>query len=236
MANESTSRAGLTGSPTQAVLPWALIGCASPCKPIAAGTSLWDVTPSLVANRWSERWFGKRDAYRPAASRAGSPGPAVLLAAVVALAGLQTQPSCMADEVSPVRAYLYFVHWVSVGRDDLASGQFSDDAVVIAGPDCTSLAPCVGKAAIRDRYIRSLRAGRTPLPLLDQRFNGESLRTHGESLPQQGPRGVVRVRGGHVFEFRNGLIQSLRVELDASDPATAAFIEGRKAAMPLAGH
>lgn len=122
------------------------------------------------------------------------------------------------------------------GRDDLASGQFSDDAVVIAGPDCTSLAPCVGKAAIRDRYIRSLRAGRTPLPLLDQRFNGESLRTHGESLPQQGPRGVVRVRGGHVFEFRNGLIQSLRVELDASDPATAAFIEGRKAAMPLAGH
>jgi hypothetical protein len=155
--------------------------------------------------------------------------PVAIFAAALGFAALQAAQPCVADDVSPMRAYFYFVHWVSMGRADLASEQFADDAVVIAGPDCTLSAPCIGRVAIRDRYIKSLGARRTPLPLQDQRFDGQSLRTHGETILEQEPgRGVARLLGGHVFDFRGGRISSLRVELDRSDPATAAFLERRE--------
>lgn len=73
------------------------------------------------------------------------------------------------------------------------------------------------------------------MPLRDQRFDGQSLRTHGETILREEPhRGVARLLGGHVFELRGGRISSLRVELDASDPATAAFLERREAETALA--
>lgn len=163
-------------------------------------------------------------------------GAPAILAAAIGFATLQAvRPCAAADGAAPVHAYYYFVHWVSMGRADLAAEQFADDAVVIAGPDCTLTAPCIGKAAIRDRYVTSLNAGRTPLPLWDQRFDGQSLRTHGETILQEEPRkGVVRLLGGHVFEFRGGRISSLRVELDARDPAVAAFLKRREADSALA--
>lgn len=150
--------------------------------------------------------------------------PAAIISAALGLATLQVALPCVADDVSPVRAYYDFIHWVSMGRADLASEQFTDDAVVIAGPDCPPAVPCIGRAAIRDRYIRSLSAGQTPLPLRDQRFDGQSLRTHGETILQEERHGgVVRLVGGYVFEFHDGLISSLRVKLEAHDPATAAL-------------
>ena len=144
--------------------------------------------------------------------------------------GLAASQLCVADDVLPVHAYFSFVHWVSVGRADLAAEQFCEDAIVIAGPGCTPAVPCIGRDAIRRRYIKPLLARRTQLPLLDQRFDGQSLRTRGETIVQSDPRGgVVRLLGGHVFEFRGGLIRSLRVELDLRDSATAAFVERQRA-------
>jgi hypothetical protein len=155
--------------------------------------------------------------------------PSSILAAVLGLAGFQEAWPCAQGDASPVRAYYCFVHWVSVGRADLASRQFADDAVVVAGAHCTESAPCIGTAAIREGYIMELNARSASLPLSDQRFDGRSLRTHGEVISaQQLGQGAVRLRGGHVFEFRGGRISSLRVEFDASDLVTAAYLRRRE--------
>lgn len=160
-----------------------------------------------------------------------------ILALVLGLAALQEAWPCGEGDASPVGAYYCFVHWVSVGRADLASLQFADDAVVVAGAGCTASAPCIGRAAIRERYIMALNAGYASLPLYDQRFDGRSLRTHGETVFALEPgQGAVGLRGGHVFEFRSGRISSLRVELDASDPATAAYLQRRELETAIADH
>jgi hypothetical protein len=153
-----------------------------------------------------------------------------LLCAIV-LSTLCTLPlHALAQHPEPLRAYFCFVHWVSMGNTDLALQQFTDDAVVVAGPLCTQLKPCVGKDAIRVRYLSALNTGQAPLPLSDQRFDGRTLRTHGETIFQADPQGRVAVlRGGHAFDFRDGRIASLHVELDLGDPPTAAFIERRTA-------
>ena len=147
-------------------------------------------------------------------------------AAALALIALQAAAfHAAADPASPVQAYYDFVYWASVNRTEQALAQFADDAVVVAGPGCTQAAPCVGQAAIRAGYFSALAGKRIALPLTDQRFDGRRLRTRGESILVASAHGVVvRLRGGHVFEFRDGRIASLRVELDASDPQTAEYL------------
>lgn len=153
-----------------------------------------------------------------------------LLGLLLGVSGLPASGPCVAGDPSPVGAYYYFVHWVSMGNTDLALQQFADDAVVVAGPACTQLKPCVGKDAIRVGYLNALNTGQVRLPLSDQRFDGRTLRTHGETIFQAGPQGsVVRLRGGHTFDLRDGRIASLHVELDLGDPPTAAFVERRSA-------
>ena len=62
-------------------------------------------------------------------------GAPAILAAAIGFATLQAvRPCAAADDASPVHAYYYFVHWVSMGRADLAAEQFADDAVVIGNP------------------------------------------------------------------------------------------------------
>jgi hypothetical protein len=138
---------------------------------------------------------------------------------------LAAAPCACANAASPVLPYDNFVHWVSTGRLDLALEQFAQDAVVVAGPDCTEQMPCVGRAAIRQRYLAALEAGRAQLPLRDQRLEGQRLRTRDETIRQAVPHeSVTRQRGGHSCEFRNGRIASLRVEYDTGDLRTAAFV------------
>lgn len=144
-------------------------------------------------------------------------------------------PARAAGEVSPVQPYYDFVHWVSLARIDAALEQFADDATVVAGPSCTQEAPCVGKAAIRERYLASLLARRVGAPVNDQRFDGERLRTHREVVRELSPHEcATRLIGGHSFEFRHGRIASLRFELDVTDPQTAAFVARRAAEAVLA--
>jgi hypothetical protein len=130
---------------------------------------------------------------------------------------------------SPATPYYYFVHWMSVGRLDLALDQFAEDAVVVAGPACTEASPCVGRAAIQSRYLGALASGLAPLPVTDQHFDGRRLRTRGETIAETTPEtGGARLRGGHVFELRDGRIVSIRADFDRSDPQTAAFLARRE--------
>ena len=159
--------------------------------------------------------MGARDLLRLAAAV----GFAVLVC-MVAPRGAGAAPS-------PIAAYYDFLHWTAMGRADLAIEQFASDAVVIAGP-CTDADPCVGHAAIRERYFAALAAGRATLPLTGQYFDGRCLHTRGTA------RGDVAFDGqrigwqaGHVFEFRAGRIASLRVEWELdSKPQSLRHVAG----------
>ena len=153
----------------------------------------------------STRTVTRRDARRTAA---------VAVAAALAWA----YAGAAGGEPAAIQSYYYFVHWMSVSRPDLALQQFTDDAVVVAGPACTPSAPCVGKAAIRTGYFGALQTGRVSLPIYDQRFEGKRLRTRGEHVVQ----GDHTARRGYVLEFEGGRIASLRSELDTGGPVVPA--------------
>jgi hypothetical protein len=144
----------------------------------------------------------------------------------LALALLLCGAACEASDGEwLIRPYYYFVHWLSMGDLDLALDQFADDAVVVSGPGCLQTSPCVGRAAIREGYLAWILSGRIPLPVVDQRLDGERLSTHGEVVTRDPGHGhVVRLRGSQVFEFRAGRIASIRTELDTSDSQTAAYV------------
>ena len=55
----------------------------------------------------------------------------VALLALGAATLLIAQPSAAGDYVSSVHRYHHFMHWVSMGRGDLAPQQFTDDAVML---------------------------------------------------------------------------------------------------------
>jgi hypothetical protein len=132
-------------------------------------------------------------------------------------------------EPSPTQAYYDFVHWVSVGRADRALAQFADDAVVVAGPACSSLEPCIGKAAIRDRYMSALRHRQVPLPLSDQRFDGRHLRTCGDTVNGTARRGASMPSfGGHEIELTDGRIAALRFEPTHCSVSWETFESGRR--------
>ncbi len=157
------------------------------------------------------------------------------LACCVAAAGvmqaLAPQTTAAFGDESPIKSYYYFVHEISMGRIDEALEQFSDDATVVAGALCTPQAPCRGKAAIRERYIAELVARGRGAPVSDQRFDGRCLRTHGEITYVMEPgRGMLRLVGGHVFEFRDGRIASIDYEFDVNDPVTARYLAEQTAA------
>lgn len=156
--------------------------------------------------------------------------PALLCSGLLAIAGpLLASPSAADDTPSPMQTYFDLIHAVSTGRLDLALAQFSQTAVLIAGPRCTEDEPCVGRP-ILERYLAACRPPACALPLADQRFDGVRLTTRGEAVGgHRLDHGAPRLWGGHVFEFRNGCITSLRVELDPGDAQTAAFIAQRLA-------
>src|SRR5262252_2689365 len=66
---------------------------------------------------------------------------------------LGTASATAAEPGSPTSAYYWLAHWVSVGNLDAAAAQFAEGAVVIVAPSCPPEAPCVGRAAIRQRYL-----------------------------------------------------------------------------------
>lgn len=150
-----------------------------------------------------------------------------LRSTLIALAAaLFALPAAADDaETSATTTYRLFVDAFSRGQIDAALQHFSDDARVTAGPGCTPVLPCIGREAIRERYLLALMARRAGPPLADQRFDGQSLRTRGEASFVIGPDGsVTRLIGGHVFGFAGGRIASLQYVLDLADADTARFL------------
>lgn len=141
------------------------------------------------------------------------------------LAGLGASASGAAapgDAPWPVRPYYEFVHWMSVGRPELALQQFAVDAVVVAGPACTPAAPCIGLDAIRDAYLPALLLRTAVLPVKVHGFDGVTLQT------QDGPRACASFDGqvaswqsGHAVTLRGDRIASLRTVWTAISPGSS---------------
>lgn len=133
------------------------------------------------------------------------------IAAVAALvAGMASNAS---SPPSPVRPYYDFVHWMAMGQPERALAQFAQDAVVIAGPQCTIEAPCVGHAAIRERYLASIMLREAVLPLKVIRFDGRTIHTRdGPALRASFDGQAASWHPGHAITLRDDHIVALRIE------------------------
>jgi len=105
------------------------------------------------------------------------------------------------EPAEPTAAYYWFSYWLSIGNLEAAARQFAADAFVVVAPSCPAQAPCVGRAAIRDRYLARIARLAAERPVLDQRLEGTTLRAHDE----RSYGGVDR----YAFELRDGAIVSL---------------------------
>ncbi len=70
-----------------------------------------------------------------------------------------------------------------------------------------------------------MRDGALPLPITDQRFDGQALSTRGDTLEvRDAGEASQRLRMQHRIEMGPSGITSLRLEWDATDPATAQWL------------
>lgn len=146
---------------------------------------------------------------------------ALLAAATVAL---PLAAIAAPDDAQPVLSYVRYEDAFNRGQIDAALEQFTDDALVIAGPVCTPQAPCVGKAAIREGLLARFVAVNIAVRIREIQFDGTHLRTRVE-ISHDGLRkaGYTRVLGNDNLEFRGGKIASLIFVLDRSDGQTLRF-------------
>src|SRR5262245_20820535 len=90
--------------------------------------------------------------------------------ASLVIAGASAATGVMAQQaMSPTHAPYWLLHWISVGRLDAAAGSFADDAIVVVAPACPAHAPCIGRAAIRERYLSRIARRSAEQPFVDQR-------------------------------------------------------------------
>lgn len=128
------------------------------------------------------------------------------------------------DDALAVLSYVRYEDAFNRGQVDLALEQFTDDALVIAGPVCTAQAPCIGKAAIREGLLTRFVALNIAVRIREIQFDGQHLRTRVEvSTDVLRKAGLTRVVGNDNLEFRNGRIASLIFVLDRSDGQTLRF-------------
>ena len=112
------------------------------------------------------------------------------------------------------------------GNADLAVEQFTDDAMVVAGPVCTQQKPCSGKAAIRQNLFLALIPTNFAIKAREVVLDGQSLRSKVE-ISTNGIRqvGVARIIGSDTIEFRGGKIASLVFKPDPGDTETARWLQ-----------
>ena len=110
----------------------------------------------------------------------------------------------------PPEAYYWFSHWMSMGKLDAAAAQFAADAVVVVEPACPPTAPCVGRTAIKERYLARIARMADERPLLDQRLEGETMYAHDVRSYRRMASGMANLPAGrYAFELHNGAIGSL---------------------------
>lgn len=149
--------------------------------------------------------------------------PSLLAVATLSLQALLA--SAAADHAQPVLSYVRCEDAFNRGQIDAALEQFTDDALVIAGPVCsTPQAPCVGKAAIREGLLARFVAVNIAVRIREIQFDRTHLRARVE-ISHDGLRkaGCTRVIGNDNLEFRGGKIASLIFVLDRSDGQTLRF-------------
>lgn len=129
------------------------------------------------------------------------------------------------DDALAVLSYVRYEDAFNRGQIDAALEQFTDDAIVIAGPACTAETPCIGKAAIREGLLARFTAVGIAVRIREIQFDGTHLRTRVEiSTEPIRKAGYTRVVGNDNLEFRNGRIASLIFVLDRSDGQTLRWL------------
>lgn len=155
-----------------------------------------------------------------------------LLAAVAAATGTPALAAA-SDDTAAVLAYVRYEDAFNRGQVDAALEQFTDDALVIAGPGCPPEAPCIGKAAIREGLLARFVAAGIGVRIREIAFDGTHLRTRVEvSTEAIRKAGHARIIGNDNLEFRNGRIASLVFVLDRSDGQTLRWLTPPAAKKP----
>lgn len=115
---------------------------------------------------------------------------------------------------------------LSSGDVESALDTFTDDARLVAGPDCTPQAPCIGKAQIRTRFLEPMAAQHLRLRPLGFEGGPELLRVTLElRLDEFTQNGFEALRGVDEIRLRDGRIASVVFRFDPDDPPTARFMK-----------
>jgi hypothetical protein len=147
--------------------------------------------------------------------------PLATLLAITTLAWPLRPATAAPDDALAVLTYVRYEDAFNRGQIDAALEQFTDDALVIAGPACTAEAPCIGKPAIREGLLARFVAANIAVRIREIQFDGVHLRTRVEvSTDPIRKAGYARVVGNDNLEFRNGKIASLIFVLDRNDGQT----------------
>ena len=130
--------------------------------------------------------------------------------------------SCMAADATnantqpaegPAHAVYWLLHWINVNRLDAAAALFADDAIVIVDPACPAQAPCIGRAAIRDRYLTRIARQAAEQPLVDQRLDGATLYAHDARSYRRMATGEAASSERYAFAMRDGVITALTLRV-----------------------
>lgn len=160
-------------------------------------------------------------------------------AAAMAAAMLPASVTLAAGEPEPVQRY---VGAVNRGDVEAALALFTDDARLVAGPDCTEPSPCIGKAEIRSKFLEPMFAQRLKLvPMRVEASSAESVRVDlALELDEFREMGFDELRGTDEFRLRGGRIASVLFRFDPAHPPTGRFLRmmaesaARRAAAPAA--
>lgn len=119
-----------------------------------------------------------------------------------------------------------YIGAINGGNVDSALDTFTDDASLVAGPDCTAQEPCTGKAQIRKRFLEPMIAQH--LRLRSTAFEGGpglmrvGLKLQLDEFKQNG---FDVLKGTDEVRLRDGRIASVLFQFDTSDPPTAEFLK-----------
>jgi len=121
----------------------------------------------------------------------------------------------------------YRTHKAAIVQGDLqaAMSGLTDDVTYVAGPGCPPSKPCVGKDAVREKFVASAIGQKmqiVPAAVSSVSNDGASIRTRAEvSWPGIDKLGIQRIVGIDTVTMRDGKIASVVFVPDMADEQTA---------------
>lgn len=157
----------------------------------------------------------------PSTNRRSAPIRAWATAAAWAAMSAVAPAAAAPDDALPILTYARYEDAFNRGQIDTALEQFTDDALVIAGPGCTAKAPCIGKTAIREGLFVRFVAAKLGITVREVTWDGSTLRTRVELTSDPITKaGLGRIVGSDSIQFRDGKIASLVYQPDPRDGPT----------------